>query len=140
MVLFCMGISGLASFVSPQQAALLSRSSKHQSVGEPVLLTVHEELLRQGDDKTAAPATEVTLATQGVPPLDIFWSMGKENSSKNVVSSRFLSFHWELQSRAVSDQPSWIESSSYFSLSKQITIGNTLLTISHMFSILRDSV
>ncbi|KAK2096660.1 hypothetical protein P7K49_025694 [Saguinus oedipus] len=108
MVLFCLGISGLASFLSPQQAALPSGSSKHQSVGGPVLFTVHEELLRQGDDKTAAPATEVALATRGAPPLEIFWSVGDENSSENVASSRFLSFRWELQSRAVSDQPSWI--------------------------------
>ncbi|KAK2121318.1 hypothetical protein P7K49_002704 [Saguinus oedipus] len=81
MVLFCLGISGLASFLSPQQAALPSRSSKHQSVGEPVPLTVHEELLRQGDDKTAVPATEVALVTRGAPPLEM-WSVGDENSSK----------------------------------------------------------
>ncbi|KAK2103562.1 hypothetical protein P7K49_017418, partial [Saguinus oedipus] len=74
----------LASFLSPQQEALPSRSSKRQSVGELVLLTVHEELLRQGDDKTAVPATEVVLATHGAPPLDIFWSVGNENSSKNL--------------------------------------------------------
>ncbi|KAK2081178.1 hypothetical protein P7K49_039572, partial [Saguinus oedipus] len=107
MVLFCLGISSLASFLSPQQAALPSQSSKHQSVGEPVLLTVHKELLCRGDDKTAAPTTEVTLATRGAPPLEI-WSVGDENFSKNVASSRSPSFHWELQSRAISDQPSWI--------------------------------
>ncbi|KAK2099866.1 hypothetical protein P7K49_021214, partial [Saguinus oedipus] len=87
MVLFCLGISSLASFLSPQQAALPSRSSKRQSIGEPVLLTVHKELQRQGDDKTAAPATEVTLATLGAPPLEIFWCVGDENSSENVASS-----------------------------------------------------
>ncbi|KAK2109393.1 hypothetical protein P7K49_014558, partial [Saguinus oedipus] len=58
--------------------------SKHQSVGEPVPLTVHEELLRRGDDKTTALATEVTLATRGAPPLEIFWSVGDENFSENV--------------------------------------------------------
>ncbi|KAK2081588.1 hypothetical protein P7K49_039565 [Saguinus oedipus] len=108
MVLFCLGISGLASFLSPQQAALPSRSSKHQSVEEPVPLTVHEELTRRGDDKTASPATEVRLVTRGAPPLEILWSVGDENFSENVASSRSTSFHWELQSRAVSDQPSWI--------------------------------
>ncbi|KAK2103559.1 hypothetical protein P7K49_017415 [Saguinus oedipus] len=94
---FCLEISGLASILSPQQAALPSWSSKHQSVGKPVPLTVHEELLRRGDDTTAAPATEVVLATRVAPPLEIFWSMGKKNFSENVVSSRFLSFLWELQ-------------------------------------------
>ncbi|KAK2098041.1 hypothetical protein P7K49_023493, partial [Saguinus oedipus] len=54
------------------------------SVGEPVQLTVHEELRCQGDDKTAALATEIALATRGAPPLEIFWSMGDENSSENV--------------------------------------------------------
>ncbi|KAK2080980.1 hypothetical protein P7K49_040698, partial [Saguinus oedipus] len=83
MVLFCLEISGLASFLSPEQAALTSWSSKHQSVGEPVPLTVHEELPRRGDDKTAAPATEVALATCGAPPLEIFWSVGDENFSEN---------------------------------------------------------
>ncbi|KAK2081522.1 hypothetical protein P7K49_039965 [Saguinus oedipus] len=108
MVLFCLGISGLASFLSPQQVALPSRSSKLQSVGEPVLLTVHEELPCQGDDKTTALATEVVLATRGAPPLEIFWSVGNENSFENVAFLRSLNFHWELQSRAVSDWPSWI--------------------------------
>ncbi|KAK2094583.1 Mitochondrial enolase super member 1 [Saguinus oedipus] len=69
----------------PQQAALPSRSSKHQSVGEPVLLTVHEELSRRGNGKTAAPATEVALATRGAPPLEIFWSVGDEKFSENNV-------------------------------------------------------
>ncbi|KAK2110479.1 hypothetical protein P7K49_010225 [Saguinus oedipus] len=108
MVNFCLGISGLASFLSLQRAALPSRSSRHQSVGEPVPFAVQEVLLCQGDDKTAAPATEVTLATSGAPPLETFWSVGDKNSSENVVSSRFPSFPWEPQSRAVSDQPSWI--------------------------------
>ncbi|KAK2081199.1 hypothetical protein P7K49_040131, partial [Saguinus oedipus] len=48
------------------------RSSKHQSVGEPVPFTVHKELPRQCDSKTAVPATRVTLATCGAPPLEIF--------------------------------------------------------------------
>ncbi|KAK2116464.1 hypothetical protein P7K49_007090 [Saguinus oedipus] len=107
MVLFCLGISGRASSLSPQ-AALPSRSSKHQSVGEPDPLTVHKELPRRGDGKTTALATEVALATRGAPPLEIFWSMGDEKFSENVASSSFPSFHCELQSRAVSDQPSWI--------------------------------
>ncbi|KAK2096093.1 hypothetical protein P7K49_025127, partial [Saguinus oedipus] len=98
----------LASFVSPQQAALLSGSSKYQSVGESVWLTVYEELPRQGDDKTDAPATEVMLATRGAPPLKNFWFVGDDNSSENVASSRFPSYNWELQSRAISEQPSWI--------------------------------
>ncbi|KAK2081811.1 hypothetical protein P7K49_040373, partial [Saguinus oedipus] len=100
MVLFCLGISVLAFFLSPQQAALPSWSSKHQSVEEPVPVTVHEELPCQGDDKTAAPATEVTLATRQDAPLEIFWSVGDKNSSENVVSSRFPSFNWEVVSRA----------------------------------------
>ena len=108
MVLFCPGISGLASFLSLQQADLPSRSSKHQSVREPVPFTLHEELLHQGAGKTAAPATRVTLATHGAPPLEICWSVSNENWSESVASSSSLSFHWELQSRAVSDQPSWI--------------------------------
>ncbi|KAK2101665.1 hypothetical protein P7K49_019331 [Saguinus oedipus] len=113
MVLFCLEISNLAFFLSPQQAALHSRSSKHQSVEEPVPLTVHEELRCRSDDKTAAPATEVTLATRGAAELEIFWSLGDTNSSENVVSSRVPSYQWELQSQAVSDQPSWISSLFY---------------------------
>ncbi|KAK2081971.1 hypothetical protein P7K49_039318, partial [Saguinus oedipus] len=38
----------------------------------------HKELPRRGNGKTAAPATEVTLATRGAPPLEIFWSVGDE--------------------------------------------------------------
>ena len=98
MELFCLGISGLASFLSLQQAALPSQSSKHRSVREPVLFTLHEELPRQGTGKTAAPATKVVLATRGAPPLEICWSVSEENSSESVASSRSLSFHWELQS------------------------------------------
>ena len=71
MVLFCPGISGLASLLSPQQAALTSRSSKHRLVGEAVPLALHEELLRQDASKTAAAATRVALATHGAPPLGI---------------------------------------------------------------------
>ena len=108
MVLFCPGISGLASFLSPQQVALSSQSSKHQSVREPVPFTLHEELPHQGAGKTAVPATRVMLATRGAPPLEICWSVSDEKSSESVASSRSLSFHWELQSWAVSDQPSWI--------------------------------
>ena len=71
MVLFCPGNSGLASLLSPQQAALTSLSSKLRSVGEAVLLALHEELLRLDAGKTAAVATRVTLATRGSPPLGI---------------------------------------------------------------------
>ena len=71
MVLFCPGISGLASLLSPHQAALTSRSSKLWSVGEAVPLALHEELLRQDAGKTAAAATRVVLATRGAPPLGI---------------------------------------------------------------------
>ncbi|KAK2101644.1 hypothetical protein P7K49_019310, partial [Saguinus oedipus] len=67
----------------PQQAALPSQSSKHQSVGETVLFTVHKELPRRGDSKTVVPATKVALATRGAPPLEIFWSVKNENSSEN---------------------------------------------------------
>ncbi|KAK2116466.1 hypothetical protein P7K49_007092 [Saguinus oedipus] len=108
MELFCLGIYGLASFLSPKQASLPSRNSKHQSVGEPVPLTVHEELLHQGDEKTAALPKEVALVTRWAPPLEIFWSVGNENSSENVAFSRFPSFRWELQSQVASNQPSWI--------------------------------
>ena len=71
MVLFCPGISGLASLSSPQQAALTSPSSKLWSVGEAVPLALREELLRRDAGKTAAAATRVTLATRGAPPLGI---------------------------------------------------------------------
>ena len=65
MVLFCLGISGLASLLSPQQAALTSWSSKLWSVGEAVPLALHEELLRRDSSKTAAAATRVALVTRG---------------------------------------------------------------------------
>ena len=71
MVLFCLGISGLASLLSLQHAALTSRSSKPRSVGEAVPLALHEELLRRDAGKTAAAATRVVLATRGAPPLGI---------------------------------------------------------------------
>ena len=73
MVLFRRGISGLASFLSLQQAALTSRSSKLRSVGvgEAVPFALHEELLRRDAGKTTAAATRVALATRGAPPLGI---------------------------------------------------------------------
>ena len=71
MVLFCPGISGLASLSSPQQEALNSPSSKLWSVGEAVPLALREELLHRDTGKTAAAATRVTLATRGAPPLGI---------------------------------------------------------------------
>ena len=71
MVLFCPGISGLASLLSPQQAALISRSSKLRSVGEAVPLALHEELLRLDAGETAVAATRVALVTRGAPPLGI---------------------------------------------------------------------
>ena len=71
MVLFCLGISGLASLLSPQQAALTSWSSKLRSVGEAVPLALHEELLRRDTGKTTVAATRVALATRGAPPLGI---------------------------------------------------------------------
>ena len=71
MVLFCPEISGLASLLSPQQAALTSWSSKLRSVGEAVPLALHEELLRLDAGKTTAAATRVALATRGAPPLGI---------------------------------------------------------------------
>ena len=71
MVLFFPGISGLASLLSPQQAALTSRSSKLWSVGEAVPLALLEELLRRDAGKTAAAATRVALATHGAPPLGV---------------------------------------------------------------------
>ncbi|KAK2103547.1 hypothetical protein P7K49_017403 [Saguinus oedipus] len=67
-------ISNIKVIGSPQQAALPSQSSKHQSVGEPVPFTLHEELPCRDDGKTAAPATRVALSTHGAPPLEIFWS------------------------------------------------------------------
>ena len=48
------------------------------------------------------------LATRGAPPLGIFWSVSDKKLSESVVFSRSLRFHWELQSRDVSNQPSWI--------------------------------
>ena len=98
MVLFCPGISGLASFLSLQQVALPSQSSKHRSVREPVPFTLHEELPHQGAGKTAAPATRVALVTRGASPLEICGSVSNKNLSESVVSSCSLSFHWELQS------------------------------------------
>ena len=71
MVLFCPGISGLSSLLSPQQAALTSWSSELQSVGEAVPFVLHEELLRRDAGKTTAAATRVALATRGAPPLGI---------------------------------------------------------------------
>ena len=71
MVLFCPGISGLASLLSLQQAALTSWSSKLRSVGEAVPLALREELLCQDSGKTTVAATRVTLATRGAPPLGI---------------------------------------------------------------------
>ena len=71
MVLFCLGISCLASLLSLQQAALTSWSSKLRSVGEAVPLALHEELLRRDASKTAAVATGVALATRGAFPLGI---------------------------------------------------------------------
>ena len=109
MVLFCPGISALASLLSPQKAALTSRSSKLRSVGEEVPLALHEELLRRDASKTATAATKVALATRGAPPLGIRWSVTDENLSKSVASSRSLGFHWELESWAVSGWPSWID-------------------------------
>ena len=71
MVLFCPGISGLASLLSLQQAALTSQSSKLQSVGEAVPLALHEELPRGDAGKTTAAVTRVALAIRGAPPLGI---------------------------------------------------------------------
>ena len=71
MVLFCPGISRLASLLSPQQVALTSRSYKLRSVGEAVPLALREELLRRDAGKTAAAATRVALVTRGAPPLGI---------------------------------------------------------------------
>ena len=82
--------------------------------GNLLPFTLHEELPCRGSGKTAAPATRVALATRGAPPLGIFWSVSDENSSEGVASSRSLHFHWELQSRTVSDQPSWISFASRF--------------------------
>ncbi|KAK2081173.1 hypothetical protein P7K49_039567, partial [Saguinus oedipus] len=79
-------ISCLASFLSPQEAALPSQISKHQSVGYPVPFTVHEELPCRDNDTTAAPATKVVLATREAPPLKFFWSVGDKNSSESVAS------------------------------------------------------
>ena len=76
--------------------------------GNLLPFTLYEELLHRGASKTAAPATKVVLVTRGSPPLGIFWSVSNKNSSESVASSCSLRFHWELQSRAVSNQPSWI--------------------------------
>ena len=48
------------------------------------------------------------LVTRAAPPLGIFCSVSDQNLSESVVSSRSPRFHWELQSRDVSGQPSWI--------------------------------
>ena len=89
-------------------------SSKPRSEGEPVPFTLHQELPRQGAGETTAPATRVALATRGAPPLGIFCSVSDKNLSESVASSCSLSFHWELQSRDVSDRPSWIILPSFF--------------------------
>ena len=87
---------------------LPSWSSKRWSEGEPVPFTLYQELPCLGAGKTTAPATRVALATSAVPPLGIFCSVSDKNLSESVASSRSLCFHWELQFRDVSDQPSWI--------------------------------
>ena len=46
-----------------------------------------QELLHRGTGKTAMPATRVTLATHGAPPLGISWSVGNKNLSGSVAST-----------------------------------------------------
>ena len=85
MVLFCPGISGLASPLSPFFNQLngrlcLPRTPDVNQKGTQSRLLCTENC-RRGTGKTATPATRVTLATCGAPPLEISWSMSNKNSS-----------------------------------------------------------
>ncbi|KAL0619666.1 retrotransposable element ORF2 protein, partial [Plecturocebus cupreus] len=84
VVLFCPGVSGLASqslFQSAGWTALTSQSSKHHPKGDPVPFTPHQEPPGRGAGKKAAPAERVALATRGAPPLGMSWSVGSKNVS-----------------------------------------------------------
>ncbi|KAL0595422.1 LOW QUALITY PROTEIN: hypothetical protein AAY473_035612 [Plecturocebus cupreus] len=91
VVLFCPGISGLASqslFQSAGWTALTSQSAKHHPKGDSVPFTLHQEPLSRGAGKKAAPAERVTLATRGAPPLGMSWSVGSKNVSGLILSPR----------------------------------------------------
>ncbi|KAL0588805.1 LINE-1 retrotransposable element ORF1 protein [Plecturocebus cupreus] len=84
VVLFCPGVSGLASqslFQSAGWTALTSQSAKPHPKGDSVPFTPHQEPPSRGAGKKAAPAERVTLATRGAPPLGMSWSMGSKNPS-----------------------------------------------------------
>ncbi|KAL0588563.1 60S ribosomal protein L7a [Plecturocebus cupreus] len=84
VVLFCPGLSGLASqslFQSAGWTALTSQSSKHHPKGDSVPFTPHQEPPSRDAGKKAAPAERVTLATRGAPPLGMSWSVGSKNVS-----------------------------------------------------------
>ncbi|KAL0614185.1 Palmitoyltransferase ZDHHC2, partial [Plecturocebus cupreus] len=84
VVLFCPGISGLASqslFQSAGRTALTSQSTKHPPKGDSVPFTLHQEPPSRGAGRKAAPAKRVALATCGAPPLGTSWSVGSKNLS-----------------------------------------------------------
>ncbi|KAL0596103.1 Zinc finger protein [Plecturocebus cupreus] len=87
VVLFCPGVSGLASqslFQSAGWTALTSQSTKHHPKGDSVPFTPHQEPPNRDAGKKAAPAERVTLATRGSPPLGMSWSVGSKNLSARV--------------------------------------------------------
>ncbi|KAL0614747.1 LOW QUALITY PROTEIN: retrotransposable element ORF2 protein [Plecturocebus cupreus] len=89
VVLFCPGVSGLASeslFQSAGRTALTSQSSKHHPKGDSVPFTPHQEPPGRDAGKKAAPAERVTLATCEAPPLGMSWSVGSKNLSSLALS------------------------------------------------------
>ncbi|KAL0609209.1 hypothetical protein AAY473_021496 [Plecturocebus cupreus] len=91
---YLQGVSGLASqslFQSAEWTALISQSAKHHPKGDSVPFTPHQEPPSRGAGKKAAPAERVTLATRGVPPLVMSWSVGSKNlSKKHVLTPSFI--------------------------------------------------
>ncbi|KAL0619469.1 hypothetical protein AAY473_012150, partial [Plecturocebus cupreus] len=84
VVLFCPGVSGLASqslFQSAGRTALTSQSAKHHPKGDSVPFTLYQEPPSRGAGKKATPAERVVLATCGAPPLGMSWSVGSKNLS-----------------------------------------------------------
>ncbi|KAL0598230.1 hypothetical protein AAY473_033591 [Plecturocebus cupreus] len=91
VVLFCPGVSGLASqslFQSAGWTALTFQSTKHHPKGDSVPFTPHQEPPSRGAGKKAAPAEKVAVATRGAPPLGMSWSVGSKNVSSLAVSPR----------------------------------------------------
>ncbi|KAL0623903.1 putative uncharacterized protein CCDC28A-AS1 [Plecturocebus cupreus] len=100
VVLFCPGVSGLASqslFQSAGWTALTFQSAKHHPKGDSVPFTPHQELPSRGASKKAASAERVALATHGAPPLGMSWSMGSKNLSDRYTGDKSLTFDLEVK-------------------------------------------